>query len=244
MSNTIVVCPARRFSRIIATLLLLTTSLSLLAIASGSALAEPQPAPMWLNAATMPVTGTSFYMSGGVNVSDDLTGRTVSISKREMGQNNETLLTELPLSPYIVGSHFSATLPGLTHSAILTATWAGNAEYSPSSVWTFVRVRAKVTLQVKANTATYLRLRSEITPLQPLDAPAFGLPSPLLLFQCRVDGKWRSMGWGDTGSTDRESWIQATYYHLKPGTYVLRARFVGTDYNTAAVSKTLRVTVR
>jgi hypothetical protein len=34
-----------------------------------------------------------------------------------------------------------------------------------------------------------------------------------------------------------------TFYSPEPGTYVLRARFVGTDYNAPARSKTLSVTV-
>ena len=238
------VAAQRRRGAIFAAVVLLTTSLAVLGLCEYAS-AEPQPAPMWVGAALMPLTGESFYVSGGVNITDDLTGQRVSLFKREMGENTDTLLAELPLTYALLQrNHFSTTLPGLTHSAIITATWAGDANYAPSATWNYVRVRGKVSLQVRANTTTYLRLRSEITPLQPKTAPAVGLQSPLVDFQRKVAGRWRSLGWGDTWSSDLTSVVQATYYHLKPGIYTLRARFVGTSYNTAAVSRTLRVTVR
>jgi hypothetical protein len=208
-------------------------------------MADPQPAPMWLSAATLPVSGASFYVSGGIDVSDDLTGQTVSIFKREMGQNADTLVAEVPVTHHLhLGNFFQTTLPGLTHSAILTLTWAGNADYLASSHWTFVPVRARVTIAVTRHTAQFLRLRATVSPLQPLDAPALISRSILVLFQRRVSSTWKFMGGGDLMSTDGQSWQSETYYHLRPGTYVLRARFVGTDYNSTAVSKTIRVTVR
>jgi hypothetical protein len=223
---------------------LLTLALGLLCAASAVALADPQPAPMWLGAALTPVTGESFYASGGINVADDLTGQSVSIFKREMGEDTDTLVGEVPVTFDLRGNPFQATLPGLTHSAILSATWAGDADYLPSSHWTFVRVRAKVTLTAPRINATYVRLRSTITPSQPQDAPAFlTAKSFLVLFQRRVAGTWKYMGMGGTASTDGQSWVQGTYYGLKPGAYVLRARFVGTDYNAPRISKTLRISV-
>lgn len=241
---TTIVAPKRRGTILAAAMVVLTTWLAVLGLCE-CASAEPQPAPMWLGAATRPVTGAAFYVSGGVRVSDDLTGQTVSIFKREMGQNTDTPLAELPLINQLWGNFFQTTLPGLTHSAVLTATWAGNADYSPSSHWTFVPVRAKVTIAVARQTARFLRLRASVSPLQPLDGPALlSARSPFVLFQRKVSGAWRNLNGADTWSTDSQSWQASTYYHLKPGTYVLRARFVGSDYNTAAVSRTLRVTVR
>lgn len=235
----------RRFIPVAAIVLLLTTSLPILFFSTEQAAAEPQPAPMWLGAATRPVTGSSFYVSGGVRVSDDLTGQTVSIFKREMGQTSDTLVAEVPLAHQIWGNFFQTTLPGLTYTAVLTASWAGNADYLPSSYWTCLPVRAKVTIAVARQTAKFLRLRATVSPLQPQDAPAFlSAKNPFVLFQRKVSGTWRYLGGADTMSTDSQSWQTSTYYHLKPGTYVLRGRFVGSDYNTAAVSKTLRLTVR
>jgi hypothetical protein len=246
MSGATVVRPARRFSRMTAALLLLTASLGLLAIASGSVLAEAQPAPLWFGAAVSPISGASLYVSGGINVADDLAGQTVTISKREMGENSDTVVAAaVPVTHAPWGNVFSATLPGLRHSAILTATWAGDADYLSSSRWTFVPVRAKVTIALTRQTAKFLRLRATVSPLQPQDAPAFiSAKSPFVLFQRKMKGAWRYMGMGDTMSSDGQSWQSSTYYGLKPGTYVLRARFVGGDYNAAAVSKTLRVMVR
>lgn len=224
--------------------LLPLVALGLLAVGSPSARAEPEPADMWFGAAAPPRTGVSFYVSGGVKVADDLTGQSVSIHKREMGENSDTFVAEVPLIQSIVDNMFSATLPGLTHSAILTATWTGNSGYLPSNRWTFVPVRAQVTMATPRVTAKFMRLRATIRPLQPLDAPAFiGAKRTLVLFQRRVNGTWKSIGMGDTMSTDAQSWVSSTYYGLKPGRYVLRARFVGTDYNSAAVSKAVRVTV-
>jgi hypothetical protein len=235
---------AYRHPRPAVTAVLLVLALGLLCAASAAALADPQPAPMWLGAALTPVTGESFYVSGGINAADDLTGQSVSIFKREMGEDTDTLLAEVPITHSVFTNEFHATLPGLTHSSILTATWAGNAEYLPSSHWTFVRVRAKVTLTAPRINATYVRLKGTITPSQPQDAPSFfTAKSFLVLFQRRVAGEWTFMGMGDTASSDGQSWVRSTYYGLKPGTYVLRARFVGTDYNAPRISKTLRITV-
>jgi|GEM_PF-2859810 len=216
----------------------------MLAYTSAFVLAQPEPAVMWLGAPDLTRTGAQFSVAGEIHAAGDLTGQTVSIYEREMGENSDTLLVEAPITYSTAGNLFGAKLPALTHSAIITATWGGNSSYSTSSVWTYVRVRAKVTLRVKANSETRLRLRSEITPLQPHTGPSFGVPTMLVRFQRKVGGRWTSMGTGKSRSTDGESWVQTTYYHLKPGVYVLRARFIGTDYNAAAVSKTLSGTFR
>ena len=87
------------------------------------------------------------------------------------------------------------------------------------------------------------RVVARVTPLQPMDAPAFiTIKTPIMVFQRRVDGHWRSSGGGS--STDGESWCSAKYSDLKPGTYVIRARFVGSNYNAAAVSRSLRFTIK
>lgn len=75
-------------------------ALGLLGAASTSVLADPQPAPLWLSAAVSPVTGASFYVSGGINAADDLTGPSVSIFKRETGKNTDTLIAEVPVTHF------------------------------------------------------------------------------------------------------------------------------------------------
>ena len=188
--------------------------------------------------------GKSLSVSGGITAAADLSGETVNIYKREMGENADTLVAQPTVTTAPWGNVFQATLAGLKHSSILTATWAGNADYLPSAYWIFVPVRAKVTLTAPRITAKYLKLRSTITPSQPQDEPTFlTAKNFLVLFQSRVDGKWKFMGMAGTASSDGQSWVSATYYGLEPGTYVLRARFVGSDYNAPAVSKTLRVAV-
>ena len=45
------------------------------------------------------------------------------------------------------------------------------------------------------------------------------------------------------GKSDAQLIVTATYHGLKPGRCVLRARFVGTDYDAATGSQALRVTL-
>jgi hypothetical protein len=234
-----------RRSRLSITLVvLLLVALGVLGATCGAAAAKPQAAGMWLSASSPVRTGKSLSVSGGITAAADLSGQTVNIYKREMGENADTLVAQATITTAPWGNVFQATLAGLTHSSILTATWAGNADYLRSTHWTFVPVRAKVTLRATRITAKYLRLRATITPSQPQDIPTFLTADDfLVLFQWRVDGKWKYMGMGGTASSNGKSWVSGTFYGLESGTYVVRARFVGTDYNATAVSKTLRVTV-
>jgi hypothetical protein len=227
----------------LALVLLALVCLGLLSLGGGAVSAQPEPALIWLGAPDLTPTGAPFNVAGEILAGGDLSAETVTITKREMGSNVDTPLASTPVTFSTAGDVFGARLPGLTHSAIITAGWDGDAEHAASSVWTYVRVRARVTLQVRANTTTRLRLRSAITPLQPHTGPSFGVPALLVEFQRRVGARWAPLGAGDACSTDNESFVKASYYHLRPGVYVLRARFVGTDYNAAAVSRPLRVTV-
>ena len=43
--------------------------------------------------------------------------------------------------------------------------------------------------------------------------------------------------------TDNESWCIFSFYDVKPGVYVPRARFAGTDYNGGSLSKMMRIVV-
>ncbi len=224
--------------------LLLLAALGVLGATIGAAAAKPKAASIWLSASSPVRTGKSFTVSGGIKAATDLSGETVKIYKREMGKNTDTLIGKATVTTAPWGNVFQATLAGLKHSAILTAKWAGNADYSPCSYWIFVPVRARVTLTAPQVSADRLKLRSTITPSQPQDEPVFlTADSFLVLFQRKVDGKWTYVGMGGTASSDGKSWVTGTFYDPDPGDYVLRARFVGTYYNTPARSKTLTVTV-
>jgi hypothetical protein len=212
--------------------------------AAGSAAAAPKTATIWLGSPLPVVTGTSFSLTGGIGAAANLSGQTVTFAKREMGKNTDTAMGQATVTWTSWGNGSQATLPGLTYSAIVTATWAGNADYLSAAHWIFVPVRAKVTLTAPKVNANVLKLRSTITPSQPQDEPVemTGLGF-LVMFQRKVNGKWTYMGMGGTGSSDGKSWVTGAFYDPRPGTYVLRARFVGTQYNAAAFSKTLNVTV-
>ena len=225
----------RRSRLSIALVVLILVALGVLGATSGVAAAKPQAAGMWLGASSPVRTDKSLSVSGGITAAADLSGETVRIYKREMGKNSDTLVAQATVTTAPWGNVFQATLAGLKHSAILTAKWAGNADYSPCRYWIFVPVRAKVTLTAPQVTANHLKLRATITPAQPQDEPAFLTAKDfLILFQRKVDGKWTYMGMGDTASSDGKSWVTGTSYDPDPGDYVLRARFVGTDYNAPA----------
>jgi len=221
--------------------------LVIVSLVGGSAIpsqaAAAEPTSMWFNASSPVTSGGDVAVSGGLKITTALPGATVSISKREVGESADTLVVEAPLTLAFWGNNFSATVPDVTRTCVLTATWAGTADYLPASYWLTVPVRPKVTISAPRVSAALTRLVARVSPSQPMDAPAFiTIKSPFMVFQRRVDGRWRPFS--SWSSTDGESWCSAKYRDLKPGIYVLRARFLGSNYNAPAVSKALRLTIK
>ena len=66
----------------------------------------------------------------------------------------------------------------------------------------------------------------------PLQKPPF-----IADVQCRVHGVWTSFPPRQRGAgRDGMSWITYSFYGVKPGKYLIRAHFTGTNYNVAGYS--------
>jgi hypothetical protein len=229
---------------------LIPVLVTVVALAAAAAILMPpqaaaaEPTGMWLGASSPTRTGGDISVAGGLKIRTALPGATVAIYKREVGETTDTLVAEVPLSLAFWGNTFRATVPDVTRTCVLTATWAGNADYLPTSYWLVAPVRAKVTIAAPRVSAAMTRLVSRVTPAQPMDAPAFvAIDVPIMVFQRRIDGHWRRFFGAGVWGTDGENWYSAKYFHLRPGTYVVRARFVGSNYNAAAVSRAIRFTI-
>jgi len=215
-----------------------------LGIAAPEKAVAAEPTGMWFGAQTPVTSGGSLHVSGGLKITSALPGQTVSIYKREAGESSETLVAEAPLTCLPWGNDFSATIPTVTHTSIVTAVWDGNADYLPASYWVCARVRAKVGLKAAHVSAAHTRLVATVTPTQHMDAPAFiAIDVPIIVIQRRIDGRWGYFMEAGVWSTDGENWCRFNYFDVKPGTYVLRARFRGSNYNTAAASRAVRIII-
>ena len=230
---------------VLACLVVVALAVGVAVIASPQrAAAAAEPTGMWFDAESPATTGGDINVSGGLKITTALPGATVSVYKREVGESADGLVTEAPLALAPWGNTFSATIPDVTRTCVLTATWAGTADYLPASYWLIVPVRAKVTVSAPRVSASVTRLLAKVTPTQPMDAPAFvSIKSPIMVFQRHINGHWRSFTGEGVSSTDGESWCSVKYFDLRPGTYVLRARFLGSNYNAAAVSRAIRITI-
>lgn len=222
------------------------TVASLAAFIAASAPASSQlSAPMWLNAPSATLTGRDIPVSGAIGVDADLSGAVVKIYKREVGENADTFVTDATVSySQQTGNVFQAVVPTITRSCVITATWEGDAAYLASSTWMFAGVKPKLTPTVKSATRNETKFRITVSPeqlfyRQPLTAPPF-----IADVQCRVHGAWTRFP-GDLGvaGTDGKSWCTYSYYDLKPGKYLIRAHFGGTNYNVARVSVSQRIVV-
>lgn len=228
----------------------------LLAVAAGAlgvcVLTDSAPAttqasaPIWIDPSSSTLTGHDITVGGAIQSDADLGGTTVQILKREVGENVDTLVTEVAVTHSPLGANsFQATIPAVTRSCIITATWEGNADYAAATTWMFARVRAKVALTVRWATHKSARFRIDVSPKQPYYAQPLTRPPFIAEVQWRDRGVWKRFP-AELGScgTDGSSWCTYDYYDLEPGTYYVRARFIGTNANVAGVSRVQRIVVR
>ena len=237
---------ARRSAASVAVTLTVIVAVALVAfLAARPALAATKTAPLWLSAPATTVSGHDIAVGGGIAVSADLSGATVKIYKREVGQSSNTLVAKVPVTDNVMtGNIFSAVIPAVKRNCLITAVWAGNADYGASSTWMFAGVKPKLKLTVLAATAKMTKLRCQVTPRQPFDRQGMVAPPFIAIVQCRQAGHWTTFpGELSTAGTNGESWCAYSYYDVQPGTLVLRVRFIGTNYNVACVSKPVSVTI-
>ena len=200
---------------------------------------------MWLNAPAVTLSGHDIAVSGGIDAQADLSGAVVQISRREVGENVDTLVGEAAVSYNLMtGNVFYAVIPAVVRSCVVTATWDGDADYLPSSTWMFAGVRPKLTVKTPVVTRKHLRVRVTVSPEQPLHRQGMTRPPFIADVQCRVRGVWKQFP-AELGvlGTDGASWCAYDYYDVKPGTYLVRARFSGTNYNVASVSRAQRIVI-
>ncbi len=202
-------------------------------------------APMWVNAPSSTLTGRDITLSGGIAAIADLGGTVVKVYKREVGESTDTFVADATVTyGMMTPNTFQAIVPGVTRSCIITVTWAGNADYLATSTWMFAGVRPRLSLVVKSATRKLTRFRLTVSPEQPF----YPLPLEKRPFiadvQCRVRGVWTAFpaGLGGTG-TDGTSWCTYSFYNVKPGKYLVRAHFKGTNYNVPGVSSPQRIVV-
>ena len=219
-----------------------------LAVLAGAALAAFVPtsapatsqlsAPMWVNAPSATLTGHDIAVSGVIAADADLSGAVVKVYKREVGETSDAYVTGATVSyNQMTGSVYQAIVPAVTRSCLITVTWEGNADYFASSTWMFAGVKPKLTLTVKSATRKVTKFRITVSPEQPYYQQRLMKPPFIADVQCRVHGVWTWFP-GDLGvaGTDGKSWCTYSYYDVKPGRYLVRAHFAGTNYNVARVS--------
>jgi hypothetical protein len=228
----------------------------LLAVVAAAALAaavtSPAPAtsqlsaPITLWARDSTLAGRDITVGGRIVADQDLSGAVVKVYKREVGESSDVFVTDAKVSydNMMSGNTFSAVVPAVTHSCQITAAWAGNADYLASSSWMFAGVRPKLTLAVKASTRRQTKFRITFWPGQPFYQLPLQKPPFLADVQCRVRGLWTGFP-GELGvaGTDGSSWCTYGYYDVKPGKYLIRAHFTGTNSNVAGASSPQRIVV-
>ena len=144
----------------------------------------------------------------------------------------------------MTGNVFQVVVPAGTRSCVITASWDGDADYVASSTWMFAGVTLRLTLKVRPAARKETSMRITVSPDQPFFAQGMTPPPFIADVQCRMHGVWTRFP-AEVGvlSTNGKSSCAYSYYDVKPGTYVIRARFGGTNYNVASVSKTQRIVV-
>jgi hypothetical protein len=235
-----------------ARLALIPVVLAIVAVATIGAFAAAPASPssqtvaqIWLDSPSAILTGHDIFVSGGIVADADLTGAVVGIFKREAGEGTDTHVTDAVVSnDKVSGNVFKALVPAVTRNCVITASWAGNADYLASSTWVFAGVKPKLTLAVKSATRRQTKFRIVVSPGQPFYKEGPVLPPLITDVQCRVHGVWtvfpvKRGGW----STDGESWWTYRYSGVKPGKYLVRAHFQRTNYNVARVSAAQRLVV-
>jgi hypothetical protein len=203
------------------------------------------PIELWARDATL--AGRDIAVSGRIVADPDLSGAVVKIYKREIGESTDTFVADATVSydNMMSGNTFVAVVPAVTRSCQITATWAGNGDYLASSSWMFAGVRPKLRLVVKTATRHETKFRITVSPEQPFYQLPLRKPPFIARVQCRVHGVWTwfpaELG---VAGTDGESWCTYSFYDVKPGRYLVRAQFGGTNDNVAGVSAVQRLVVR
>lgn len=215
-----------------------------LALAGSAPATAQEQAPIWLNPSASTLTGKDIAVSGGIATSADLSGAVVKLYRREVGEAVDTLVGEATVAHDFTGNWFRATVPRATRSCVITASWDGNAEYAPTSTWKFHGVRPKLTVTVPRATRRATKVRIEITPAQTYFALGLQKPPFIARVECRRNGVWgRFPAQIGTAGTDGSSWCAYGYYDVRPGTYLIRASFAGTNDNVASFSRSQRITI-
>jgi len=232
---------------LVGALLAVVAAAALAAYLASSAPASDQtsaPIDLWARDATL--AGRGITVSGRIVANPDLSGAVVKIYKREVGESADTFVADATVTydNMMSGNTFSAVVPAVTRSCQITATWAGNSDYLASSSWMFAGVRPKLKLVAKTATPRKPKFRITVWPEQPFYQLPLQKPPFLADVQCRVHGVWTWFP-GELGvaGTDGKSWCTYEYYDVKPGTYLIRAHFRGTNYNVAGYSAAQRIVV-
>ncbi len=228
-------------------LLAVVAAAALAAYLTSSAPATGQlsaPITLWARGATP--AGRDITVTGRIVADPDLSGAVVKIYKREVGESADTFVADAIVSydSMMTGNTFSADAPGVSRSCQITATWAGNADYLASSTWMFAGVRPKLKLVAKTATRRRTTFRITVSPEQPFYQLPLQKPPFIADVQCRVHGVWTSFPaeLGGAG-TDGKSWFTYSFYDVKPGKYLIRAHFTGTNHNVSGYSAAQRIVV-
>ena len=232
---------------LIGALLGVAAAAALAACVASSAPATSQlsaPITLWTQDSTL--AGRGITVSGRIVAGEDLSGAVVKVYKREIGESSDTFVADATVSydNMMSGNTFSAVVPAVSRSCQITATWAGNADYLASSSWMFAGVRPKLKLVAKTATPRKTKFYITVSPEQPFYQLPLQKPPFLADVQCRVHGVWTDFPGevGVAGSDGKTSWMYG-YYDVKPGKYLVRAQFGGTNYNVAGYSAAQRIVV-
>ena len=240
--------PAKRRRVVMIGVVLVVATASLLAayaLAGSAPATSRQSAPIWLSTADTTPNGRTLTVYGGIDVRADLSGAVVRLYKREVGRNADTYVGKATVTySMTTGNVFHGKIPRLRRNCIVTARWAGNARYFAARTWMFAGASPRLTVTTPLLTQHETKVRIDIAPAQPLHRQGMTKPPFLATVQCRVDGAWTDFP-GELGvlSTDGKSWCVYEYFNVPAGTYTIRAKFIGTNFNVASVSKTTEVVV-
>ena len=232
---------------LVGALLAVAATAALAAYFASSAPATSQlsaPITLWARSSTL--AGRDITVSGRIVAGQDLSGAVVKVYRREIGESSDTFVADATVNydNMMSGNTFSAVIPAVTRSCQITAAWAGNSDYLASSSWMFAGVRPKLKLVAKTTT----RGQAEVphhglarTALLPAASAEAAVPRRRAVPRARrldvVPGRTRSRG------HRRQVVVHVQYYDVKPGTYLMRAHFGGTNYNVAGDSAAQRIVV-
>jgi len=215
------------------------------ALADAAPATSQQSAPLWVSAPSATGTGHDIAVTGGIAASADLSGAVVRIYKREVGESVDAYVGDATVShDTLTGNTFGIAIPSVSHSCMISASWEGDADHAASSTWMFAGVTPRLRLAVTSATSKDTQLRITVSPKQPYYASGMATPPRIAEVQCRLHGAWKRFparlgGW----SSNSRTFITYRYHDVKPGAYVVRMQFPGTNYNVASVSKAQRVVV-